>query len=73
MKHKFPDASQKEGIKSVLQETFWNRRNWITETGPAISEILDSYKRLLDYKGDMVSIIFVALKKSQFTPFSNFK
>ena len=54
MKYKHPIESNKQVIKTCLEETFLNRRNWIMENEPAISEIFDMYPRLIDFNGEMV-------------------
>lgn len=54
MKCKNPTDSNKAAITSCLKETLPNRRNWITEKRPTISEIFEKYPRLSDYKGEMV-------------------
>lgn len=56
MKHKLPSDHNKESIKNCLEETFLNRRQWIVDSGPTISEIFERYPRLLDYHGEMVNL-----------------
>lgn len=54
MKFKNPIESNKHDITQVLMETLPNRRTWITTENLTISQIFDTYPRLLDYKGEMV-------------------
>lgn len=55
MKHTFPRGElEKNKIIDWLAETFPNRRAWINEKGPSISEIVELYPRLLDFDGSMV-------------------
>lgn len=39
--------------------TYFNRRNWILNDKPSISEIFEKYPKLIDYKGEMVCIYYL--------------
>ena len=62
MKHKYPSDSNKDSIKDHLSQTFLNRRNWILEKNPTVAEIFDTYNRLIDYDGDLVSMCSILQK-----------
>jgi len=56
-----PSDCNKEAIKNCLKETFLNRRQWIVNCGPVISNIFETYPRLLDYYGEMIEQDFSAI------------
>ena len=61
MKFTNPSPSNRTAIENCLKETLPNRREWISNQGPTISEIFNEYPRLLDYNGDMVMIFFLLI------------
>lgn len=49
-----PNAVNKQEIKKALNATFSGRRAWIKATEPDCTTILQEYKHLGSYEGEMV-------------------
>lgn len=50
-----PTAGNKANIAKALYDTFQERRKWINTAQPSATEIVQKYKHLMSYGGDMVS------------------
>ena len=61
MKYKSPNDSNRKDIEKYLLDTQPNRKEWILQESPTISQIFKEYQRLLDYNGDMVRMIIYQL------------
>lgn len=64
MRFKNPIESNKCEIIQVLMQTLQNRRTWILTENPTISQIFNTYPRLLDYNGEMVNYFLSIEKKN---------
>jgi len=57
-----PYAANKNSLVKGMQESFPIRRRWIMEVFPTVADILDKYRHLMSYGGEMVSIFILYLK-----------
>lgn len=57
MKHKNPSLENKREIAKHMSQTFYNRRNWILQDQPTVTQVIESYPRLASYDGDIVCVI----------------
>lgn len=58
MRHTVADENNKKEIISALDQTRANRQQEIQSAKRTITDILQKYPRLKDYKGEMVSKSF---------------
>ena len=49
-----PRREKKQSLMKSLQETFQDRRDWITSEEPTIFDIAEKFPRLFDFYGEMV-------------------
>ncbi|KAJ8666992.1 hypothetical protein QAD02_008654 [Eretmocerus hayati] len=66
MKRKDPtNPDHIDTIKKLMMKSFYNRRNWILEAGPSVTEVLESYIHLKSFHGDMVDKEFSIMHKNK--------
>ena len=60
LKERRPTATNNDELLELMDRTRPERRSWINDTSPTITEILARYPRLLDLHGAVSSSVFTA-------------
>ncbi|XP_035233364.1 uncharacterized protein LOC118205178 isoform X3 [Stegodyphus dumicola] len=61
MKFKNPIEPNRQAISDILSETMADRQTEIRDSGMTITDVLERYPRLQDYRGDMIDAEFLRM------------
>ena len=53
-----PNQAHRRAIENALAVTMRNRREWIEKEEPTITDVLQKYKHLISYEGEMVRFCY---------------
>jgi len=73
-----PSVGHRPAIEKSRKATFRYRRDWIMSDAPTIADIVQKYKHLISYGGEMVILFFLPffyyfVENVTYTPENNFQ